>query len=82
MITMRVQYKAVLRAELEAYLDHLGIKSDVQSGTAICSNCGAKLTIESIGRICNRDGALELICMSDQCRLSSGQDSRQLGDGG
>lgn len=65
----KVKIKAVHDADLNSFLERLGLLEDMKSGQIRCSFCDCVLTFDDFGGIFNENGELKPFCQKTECYL-------------
>jgi hypothetical protein len=65
----KITVKAVHDADLNSFLERLGLLEDIKSGQLRCIFCDCVLTLDGFGGIFNENGELKPFCQKTECYL-------------
>ena len=65
----KVIIKAVHDADLNSFLEKLGLLEDMKNGRLRCSFCNCVLTFDNFGGVYKEDGQIKLFCQKTECYL-------------
>lgn len=66
----KVTLNALLKEDLEPYIEALGIKEDFEKGVIKCYKCEVPLTYDNIGAIYYKDKKPNFVCDKPLCYQS------------
>lgn len=65
----KLKVKAVHDADLNSFLQNIGLSEDMENGILRCSFCDCVLTFENFGGIYKENGHLKPFCQKTECYL-------------
>lgn len=68
-IERKVTIKAVYDADLNSFLEKLGLFEDMKNGQLRCSFCDCMLTFDNFGGVYKENGQLKPFCQKAECYL-------------
>lgn len=67
----KVKIKVVHDADLNSFLQRLGLFDDMKNGQLRCTFCDCILTFDNFGGVFKENGELKLFCQKSECYLEA-----------
>lgn len=68
-LTGKITIKTLHDADLNSFLEKLGLLEDMKNGQLRCSFCDCILTFDNFGGVYNENGLLKPFCQKTECYL-------------
>lgn len=65
----KVKVRAVHDADLNSFLQKIGLSEDMENGKLRCGFCGCRLTFDNFGGVYKENGQLKPFCQKTECYL-------------